>query len=56
MAQHRNDNNGTSDSNSITKESVSRESMFLYMVLLMTVGVIGDLLASAVQTWLGWFL
>ena len=41
---------------SITKESVSRESMFLYMVLLMTVGVIGDLLASAVQTWLGWFL
>ena len=41
---------------SITKESVSRESMFLYMVLLMTVGVIGDLLASAVQAWLGWFL
>ena len=41
---------------SITKDSVSRESMFLYLVLLMTIGVIGDLLASAVQYWLGWFL
>ena len=41
---------------SIAKESVSRESMFLYLVLLMTIGVIGDLLASAVQYWLGWFL
>lgn len=41
---------------SIVKESVSRASMFLYLVLLMTIGVIGDLLASAVQYWLGWFL
>lgn len=30
----------------IAKDSVSRVSMFLYMVLLMTIGVIGNLLAS----------
>ena len=41
---------------SIAKDSVSRESMFLYLLLLMTIGVIGDLLSSAVQYWLGWFL
>lgn len=41
---------------SITKDSVSRESMFLYLVLLLTIGVIGDLLSTAVQYWLGWFL
>jgi hypothetical protein len=41
---------------SITKDSVSRESMFLYLVLLLTIGVIGDLLSAAVQHWLGWFL
>ena len=41
---------------SISKDSVSRESMFLYLVLLMTIGVIGNLLSSAVQYWLGWFL
>ena len=41
---------------SIAKDSVSRESMSLYLVLLMIIGVIGDLLASAVQYWLGWFL
>lgn len=40
---------------SITKDSVSRESMFLYLVLLMIIGVLGDLLANAVQYWLGWF-
>ena len=39
----------------ITKESVSRKSMSLYLVLLMIIGVIGDLLASAVQYWLGLF-
>ena len=32
----------------ITKNSVSRASMFLYMVLLMTIGVIGNLLADFV--------
>ena len=31
---------------SITKESISRASMFLYMVLLMSLGVIGNLIAS----------
>ena len=41
---------------SISKDSVSRESMFLYLVLLLTIGVIGDLLSAAVQYWLGWFL
>jgi hypothetical protein len=30
--------------------------MFLYLVLLLTIGVIGDLLSAAVQYWLGWFL
>jgi hypothetical protein len=30
--------------------------MFLYLVLLLTIGVIGDLLSAAVQHWLGWFL
>ncbi len=33
---------------SITKNSVSRASMFLYMVLLMAIGVIGNLIASFV--------
>ena len=40
---------------SISKDSVSRESMTLYLVLLMTLGVIGNLLSSAVQYWTGWF-
>ena len=35
----------------ITKESVSRKSMFLYMVLLMAIGVLGNLLADFV-----WFV
>ena len=38
---------------SIMKNSVSRASMFLYMVLLLTVSVIGDLLAALVQNLLG---
>ncbi len=41
---------------SIAKYSVSRGSMFLYMVLLMTLGVIGDLLSNAVQRLLSWLL
>ena len=32
----------------ITKNSVSRVSMFIYMVLLMTIGVVGNLIASLV--------
>ena len=41
---------------SITKESISRGSMFLYLVLLTIIGIIGNLLSSAVQYWTGWFL
>ena len=32
----------------ITKDSISRGSMFLYMVLLMAIGVMGDILANYV--------
>ena len=34
---------------SITRESVSRGSMMLYMVLLLSIGVIGDVISNAVQ-------
>ena len=34
----------------ITKDSISRGSMFLYMVLLMAIGVIGNILADYVMT------
>ena len=34
----------------LTKNSVSKSSMFLYMVLLLGIGIFGDLLATAVQT------
>ena len=34
---------------SITRESVSRGSMLLYMVLLLSIGVIGDAISNAVQ-------
>ena len=34
---------------SITRESVSKGSMLLYMLLLLTIGVIGDALSNAVQ-------
>lgn len=40
---------------SIAKYSISRESMFLYLVLLTVIGVTGNLLASAVLYWTGWF-
>ena len=33
----------------IAKNSVSRASMFLYIVLLLTVGVLGDLLSAVIQ-------
>ena len=33
----------------LSKDSVSKSSMFLYMVLLLTVGIIGDLLAEIVK-------
>ena len=41
---------------SITKNSVSRASMFLYMVLLLAIGIIGNLLSDGVQTLLQAFL
>ena len=41
---------------SITKNSVSRGSMFLYMILLLAVGVIGDFIFEAVQALIGLFI
>ena len=41
---------------SITKKSVSRGSMFLYMILLLAVGVIGDFISEAVQALIGLFI
>ena len=38
---------------SIAKNSVSRASMFLYLVVLLTIGIFGDFLANAVQRFLG---
>ena len=34
---------------SITREFVSRGSMLLYMILLLSIGVVGDILSNAVQ-------
>ena len=34
---------------SITRESISKGSMFLYMILLLSSGVIGDVISNAVQ-------
>ncbi len=39
----------------VTKDSVSRGSMFLYMVLLMALGVIGNLMADCVWIIAEWF-
>ena len=39
----------------IAKESVSKSSMTLYMILLMIISVSGDLTASALQYIFGWF-
>ena len=41
---------------SITKNFVSRGSMFLYMILLLAVGVISDLISEAVQALIGLFI
>ena len=35
---------------SITRESISKGSMLLYMILLLSIGVIGDAISNAVQT------
>ena len=41
---------------SISKNSVSKASMLLYMILLLSIGVFGDLLSNAVQALLGLFI
>lgn len=38
--------------NSITRDSVSKGSMFLYMILLLAVGLLGDFLFEVLWTWL----
>ena len=38
---------------SIAKNSISRASMFFYIVLLLTIGVFGDLLAALIQKFIG---
>ena len=39
---------------SIVRNSVSKGSMLLYMILLLSIGVIGDMLSAAVQALIGW--
>ena len=41
---------------SITKNSVSRGSMFLYMILLLAIGIFGDLLAEIVKALIRMFI
>ena len=41
---------------SITSVSVSKGSMLLYMIVLLTISIISDVISNAVQYWLGWFL
>ena len=53
------ENNGQGQFNfyyNLSKDSVSKSSMFLYMVLLLTVSVFGDILAEIVKTLLRMFL
>ena len=40
---------------SITRNSISKGSMFLYMILLLTVGVIGDAISNAIHALIGLF-
>ena len=39
---------------SISKDSISQESMLLYIILLLTIGVLGDMLSNGVMAWLNW--
>ena len=39
----------------LSKDSVSRGSMLLYMILLFAVGLLGDFLSEALMTLFGWF-
>ena len=41
---------------SITRDSVSKGSMLLYIILLLTVGVIGDVISNAVQALFAWLI
>ena len=53
------ENNGQGQFNfyyNLSKDSVSKSSMFLYMVLLLAVGIFGDLLAEIVKTLIRTFL
>ena len=53
------ENNGQGQFNfyyNLSKNSVSKSSMFLYMVLLLTVGIFGDILAEIVKILLRMFL
>ena len=40
---------------SITRESISKGSMLLYMILLLAVGVIGDIVSDTVKALIGLF-
>jgi hypothetical protein len=40
---------------SITRESISKGSMLLYMILLLAVGVVGDVVSDAVKSLVGLF-
>jgi hypothetical protein len=40
----------------ISKNSVSRGSMLLYIILLLTIGIFGDLLSELVQSFIGWLI
>lgn len=37
----------------IAKDSISKRSMFVYMILLLGIGVIGNIIATIVQSWIG---
>ena len=39
----------------IMRNSISKGSMFLYMVLLLVIGIFGDMISSLVQWLIGWF-
>ena len=40
----------------ISKNSVSRGSMLLYIILLLTIGIFGNLLSELVQSFIGWLI
>ena len=41
---------------SITRESISKGSMLLYMILLLSIGVLGDAVSNAVQAFFAWLI